>query len=519
MDKEYIEFLIAELQKNEVDLDLWSTEYLFHSKHAEHRSTIEAMGGPEMRRSRLSLLLREGMTKERREKVFPGPYDLGNLRDIPAESATYEKLASHLSENGWSGTDSTDMFDTIQGGIHRITGKKMPGHFSVNKSIALKVIKTLHMMTRTRNPRLMTLLNLPEPGKKFSLSFRDAYPYEKNQDQVWLIADLKAYLSVELDEDRIAKIGDTFSLLHEQMDNTLINIERILIELGDLSYGTVVAAYGALTTAVNEYPLEQVEKVDIPLDQALFIHLHVLDYAHFAVAYPQLIKAAVPDYAVTNVAGELLALTKTVFSSLSLPAKEYAPLIPLWDMSVFALRWRDEIVPIMSKAMGMNFGDERYEKMAEDAKRLLMIYYFFRDLTGPASATDQKSTSILHVVAALCCVWYTSKFGTISKPYWPGQQSQGGSINSSNKLPELKNDSFIDEVPEEHRHIWANRLEWFANALRGQSELTERQFAMRSALISKMLNICLHTNQTDWIRQEMTNLIQDIKVRTFKLAR
>jgi len=98
-------------------------------------------------------------------------------------------------------------------------------HFEVNKSTALKVIKTLHTMMRKRSAHLMQLLNLPKPGGKFSLSFRDAIPI-KNQDQVWLIADLKAYLSVEIDEERIAEISSTFSLLHDLMDNVLIDIEN-----------------------------------------------------------------------------------------------------------------------------------------------------------------------------------------------------------------------------------------------------------------------------------------------------
>lgn len=519
MDKNYIASLLADIQKEKGDLDLWSSDYLFNREHAEDRSKIQARGGPEVRRSRLSLLLREGMTPERREKVFPGPYDLGNLKDIPADLSTYEELARHLAENGWSTTSSADMFDTIRDHIDQITGKKMLEHFKTNKSTALKVIKTLHMVSRKSNPRIMSLLGLPKPGQKFSLSFREAYPYEKNQDQVWGIADLKAYLSVELDEERIAEISDTFELLHEQMDNTLINVERILIEVRRLDYAELMTAYDSLVAAVNAYPLEPIENVDIPLDQALFIHLYVLDYAHFAVGYPQLIKVAVPDYTVASVAGELSALTRKVFPSLSPAAKEYDLLIPLWDTSAFASHWRDEIIPIMNKAMGMDFGGERYEKMADDAKRLLTSYYFFRNIAGSALANDQTNTNIWYVVAALCCVWYTSKFGTISKPYWSGQQAQGGSINTSNKLPELTNDAFIDDVPEEHRHIWANRLDWFANALRGQTELTERRFAMRSALVEKMLDICRHTNRTDWIEQAMMNLIQDIKTRTLEIAK
>jgi len=135
----------------------------------------------------------------------------------------------------------------------------------------------------------------------------------------------------------------------------------------------------------------------------------VLEYAHFAVGFPQLIKVAVPDYAITCVFEELSVLTKKVFPSLSQTVKEYSPLILLRDVLTFSTNWQNEILPIISKALGTNVEGDCYAKIAEDAQRLLTMYYFFRDISGPVPATDQKIPGTL-------VMWFgTASFGCRSR--------------------------------------------------------------------------------------------------------
>ena len=312
MDKRFKDFLLLDLQQNSGGIDMLSKAYLYEKKYAQHRSQVVLIGGPLVHRSRLSILLREGMTEERRRNIFPGDFDLGNMRTLPTELCTYEKLADELYGKGREAIEANDAFETIQKTIHCITGRKMQGHFKVNKSTALKVIRTLNLMVRQRYPRLMQLLIPPVPGKKFSMSFRDSYPYEKNQEQVWLIADLKAYLSVELSDKRFQEIGLTFSFLHELMNNIIWNVEKILVGTYRASYKAMIVAYVILATVVKEYQIQH-EPKDVPLDEELFIHLHTLEFAHFAVGYPELIRIAIPQHPITPVLEELRTLAKKAF--------------------------------------------------------------------------------------------------------------------------------------------------------------------------------------------------------------
>lgn len=509
MDKALIDLVIFDLQKASKGIDLFSKEYLFDKKHAQHRSDVVMLGGPFGHRSRLSMLLREGMTEERRKEIFNSDYDLGNMKPVLPELCTYEKLADELYRDDPDSISANNAFQTIKEKIHSITGRSMEAHRKVNDSTALKVIRTLHLLMRDGQSSLMQLLLPPAPDEKFSMSFRDSYPYEKNQKQVWLIADLKAYLSVELSDERFEEIGLAFSSLHELMNDIIWDVEKILVGAYRSRYASMMSAYSALTKVVEGFQI-QYEPKDVPLDEELFIHLHRLEFVHFATGYEQLISKAIPQCSITPVFEELRALTKMAFPTLWIKMKEYDPLISIRDVPEFVHRWQNEIASIMEKAMGVHMTLTELDRIKMDAQNLLRNFYSFQ-VNGVGTLQEEtKLVSPWYVVAAFCCVWYSLKFATNFKPFWLGQPAQGGSINSSNKVSLLDIDFAIDSVPEEHRHIWVNRLEWFADALRGQTELKEQRFEFRSAVVGKVLGIC-STNNTDWIVQELINFTDCIK--------
>lgn len=508
MDEAFIDLVIADLQNNSEGIDLFSKKYFFERKNAEHRSAVVLIGGPLSHRSRLSLLLREGMTEERRRKIFHGDYDLGNMKVLSPELCTYAKLVRDLYGDPKKGIDVNEAFRTIKEDIHRITGRKMQEHVKVDESKAFKVLKTLHLLTR-RQSRLMQLLNPPAPGEKFSMSFRDSYPYERNQEQVWLIADLKAYLSAELSEERFEEIGVVFSSLHELMNNIIRNVEKILVGAYRSSYTPMLSAYGALIKVVEGYPIQH-EPQDVPLDEELFIHLHRLEFSHFAVGYQKLISEAIPQCSVTPVFKELRALAKEAFPTLSREVTEYDPLISIGEVPEFTHRWQNEIAGIIERAMGVSLTLRTLNEITADVQNSLRNFYYFRINDEGTLQEETRRVSPWFVVAACCCVLYSNKSTTNFKPYWLGQPAQSGSVNSSNKASLFDVDFPIDNVPEEHRHIWANRLEWFADALRGHKELTEQRFEFRSAIVGKVLDIC-RTNDTDWMAQELSNFTDYIK--------
>ena len=146
MDSDFNKFFVASLQEELEGVDPFSSEYLFDRKYAQHRSEREMLGVPPRLRSRLSFLLRDCMTDDRRENIFTGPYDLGNMKTVSREDNTYEKLMSALYSDRKEGIEVNDIFETIDKGIHRITGRKRHEYFKIDKSTALKVIKTLDLL-------------------------------------------------------------------------------------------------------------------------------------------------------------------------------------------------------------------------------------------------------------------------------------------------------------------------------------------------------------------------------------
>jgi hypothetical protein len=500
------------LQKEGDGIDLWSKEYFFDKKYAPHRSMMVMHSGSRLSRSLLSLLIREGMTEERREKIFSGDYDLGNTRTLLPELCSYKKLVAELYGEGSTHIDAdNDPFETIKKGICRITGRDMQDHFKVNKSTALKVIRTLNILARNREPRLMQLLILPVPPKKFSMSFRDSYPYMKNQEQVWLIADLKANLSVELSEKRFHEIALLFSSLEESMKNIIWNVEKILVGAYHSDYSSMFSVYADLVTAVESYQVQH-ERKALPLDEELFIHLHMLEFAHFAIGYPNLIAEQIPTLPVTPVIGELKALTKKAFPALFVAVKEDGLRIAINDIPEFSLRWQKEIIAMMEKAMGESMTFNEFDKIKPGVQILLRNFYSHQDI-GNGALSGEMKISPWYVIAAFCCVWYPRLVNTpesekIFKPYWLGQAAQGGTLHAS--VNDSRIGFAVDRVPEEHRHIWNVRLEWFADALRGHTELRVQRLNFRAALIRRILDIC-STNDTDWIAQKLISLSDYIK--------
>ena len=70
MDQNLIESIISEIQRKNPSVDIWSKEFLFDERFAEIRSKPVVFGGNGKGKSLVSFLLRDGMTSERRTRIF-----------------------------------------------------------------------------------------------------------------------------------------------------------------------------------------------------------------------------------------------------------------------------------------------------------------------------------------------------------------------------------------------------------------------------------------------------------------
>ncbi len=550
MDPTLRDVALRTLEQELPGIDLFSREFLFDRRHAADRSQLLTIAGPGGAMSRLSFLLREVMPDdERRQKSF-GDFDLGNLRSLRpefcgmertrGESGEVRSLVAELEadwERDWGEEKRIDAshLKKIKQDLAALTGRSMAQHYARNKSTALKVVKLLYRLGRDDSApenagagkfQIFDWLKWPEgDGRhRFSLSFRSAYPYQSptsnttfktSEERSALLADLKGYLSAELDNDTYAAIVSVPEELSWHLNSIEHNIEKLLVDTGRTGYGDAVKTYDYLADRMEllAFPIKD---ADIPLDEALFLYLHTVEFAHFAEGYPKLLDKAEPDCTLVPVWQAVNELARdSTKGALGL----HDPMVPDDEFADFVRNKESVLRLIVGAALREAITSADLAKTIEPARHLALTYAIFRT-RALDDGQDCFFFSTLNVVAALCCVRHeqskTAGERTRHKPYWKGQQAQGGSILSSLDHPVLgeRPFAFYDHIPEEHRLIWTSRLEWFLNALQDHTGLTVQRFRFRSALMRTAKAIA-RTNSRSGMRDAMERL----NLATFELGR
>jgi len=527
MDYELIRLAICDLQEKDKRIDFFSKEYLFDRKHAEHRNQVFFYGGTTMHRRRLSVLLREAMTEEHRKRLFPGNYDLGNMRSLLPKFCKYESkkakdttLVAELMQELWQENrlqgeqciDSSGL-KKIKAGIAELTGRTMEQHYAHNKSTALKVTKLLYRLSRDRwssasennppkKPQIIAMLRWPNGKNDYSLSFRDAYAYKENLGQVWLIADLKSYLSIELPLETYENVGALQFFLYKYLRSTVHNVVKAL---SFMDYARQVKAYKNLAYKINFLVIDP-QPINLSLDEDLYFYINALEFAHFAEGYHNLLEKSKTDCNVLPVFAMIDNFAKDLAQSQS--ASLHDQLISPGEFHDFMETYAELLSVIVGKAFSREILPSELKKTCSYVLNLLCKYGMFRKqwLNGDSQAS---LFSTLEFIAAVCCVYEEmnrkESERTKHKPYWKGQAAQGGSILTTLKSASFDQSSFIEQTPEEHQHIWANRLEWFMATLQGQIELKTQQFAFQSVLVRKVKEIA-RTNNLVSIHRNLSRL-------------
>jgi len=541
------EIALRQLEKELPGIDLFSREFLFDKKHALSRSKVLIFGSATGSKSRLSFLLRDAIPDQCRTALFRGDYDLGNLRSLLPEfcaidysdSIRKSSLASELSKDLESaGQIITDEFleasnlKKLKKDLTALTGRSMEQHYARNKSTALKVMKLLYRFGRDRwsvdrqpmdtdsgKSQLFDLLKWPEGDgrNRYSLSLRDTFPYQtpspnsqsKPSEEVSaLISDLKSYLSVELDDKTYEAISKIPEALHWHLNNFERNIEKLLPDAGRTGYWEAVKTYSYLADRIDL----KLVKFDVPtanlaLDEELFLYLHTLEFAHFVEAYPHLLDKADRKFDLVPIGSAIDEFAKALTKNEALGM--FDPIITDEEFPLFVNSQEEMLCRAVGAALREEITKSALKKAVQPALHLMQTHLLFRK-----QAFEQKNFftfSLLEVIAALCCVRQEQARNeserTKHRPYWKGQQTQGGSILSSLKTSPWDNHpaESSDAIPEEHRLIWTSRFEWFLDALQGHTELTVQRFRFRSALARKA-KVIVKTNNRDGMIEAMERL-------------
>lgn len=501
-----IDFIVEGEQRKIPETDLFSREFLFSSAYAKSRNR-RSFGGLSGGQSLLSFLLRDAMDIEHRNNLFPKNFDLGNMRQIPSEQcftdsdgrdSVTEELTSELRiifpDDQDLVVQATDL-KKIKEGIASLTRRKMVQHYAHNKSKALKVVKLLYRLNNDRllnslddennkRPQLMAMLRRPDSlTRKPSLSFRSAHPYAENEEQVFLISDLKVYLSIELDDERYLEIGGFHDFMEKQLSKVAARIDN---EINVMCHTDQAQAYKRITEALASSVFEPL-LADIDLDEDLYFHLNALEFAHYAVGYSELLKKAKPVSQITPIPASLDKFAKELMQYES--GRFYDVIFSADDTARFVDTYEKPLIFLVGKALGKVITRRDLESLKMHVFNLLCIYAIFGKGKLPLD-TKVQLFSTLELVAAICCVHdelsKTREERTQHKPYWKGQNTQGRSILTTLEKWTLSTDMSKERVPEEHYQIWTHRFEWVMAALIGCAELKTQQLIFRSALADAM---------------------------------
>jgi hypothetical protein len=531
----YLREYLARLQE-QIGVDPLSRDFIFGRKYAQGR---HAPYPDDLSRPWLSVLLRHALSPEARRVVYPGRFDLGHPSGDAAQHATLSDLIQHLEESsrpanqeprprrksapklrGNSKRFSRRDLNTVLKGLHEITGRAIDSGQSEQPLVNLKVVHLLYQLTRTRSSRLFQFIGPPERVKRTkqlkrtkpveqathqTLEFKDSYPDPRNPEVTLLVADLTAYLSQEIDDIRLEQIHAATPPLPEMLqaiENQNTILSRHLLSRGNGEQSQDAAAYRALAAAVDAYtPAPRTSQNR--LDEALYTYLRTLRFQHYVGGFERAMPLAAIKGNITPVGQEMSALCDQISARWGFRLELHDGVLSINALPDFVAQWAPELLALVECATGLTRSRNVYQ--IKHASKLLNLYTYFQRHTRDL---DAKLLSVLDCVAALCTIRHELAANTKHRPYWHGQNSQGGNLlrhlNAHRSIESLYQD---DHVPHGANQILHQRYNNMSTALVGTAEIHEARMSFRLARLKQHAKI-LQLNDAALILAELERFDQ-----------
>lgn len=254
----------------EFGVDLLTSAFMKAEQYAEFRAVrLDS-------RTLLWHLLRLDLSPDDRASIFPGKFELGNGVALTDDECTLEALRDDLFHEK-DVAAAKDLLDSVSG----VTGHRREEHFSAGAAHAFKVAALVHRMKRRE--RLTELIAILQPPTEATASLELTNPYGAGAASKLRIdyQELLAYLSAEVAPERLNEIERTFGQVRERIDAALFTLRAVLAKDPGFTPSDAVAFY---RSAAERWGRSKVSRPRVVLraDEQLFVHLHVLDFLHFA---------------------------------------------------------------------------------------------------------------------------------------------------------------------------------------------------------------------------------------------
>ena len=451
-------------------------EYLFDDTYAEHRSRRILFANANKNLSVLAFLLRN-LSDAERELLFPGQFDMSNSHH--PQKLTTEALISEIRAE--SRGEAAESIRIIKEGIKDLTGIHFKTFFNLDKWGTLKVVKLLYTM-RSKNPvRIFSLLAPPSVKVKYSMEVKDAHPLDGNERAVYLISDLKALLSLEIEPARLNEIDEAFGPLLDIINGLAEQLIQSAISASGGNYNILIRQMDMLLKQLSILESEEVSKQITPLAETLYFHCSAMEFTHLTKATSFITSCLMPNSStVVAIGTELRQLVQSIQGRCQASTNDKC--IRVFDFNGFVSRHGESIFAALTTAMGGKIAHKDIEKATPYAEKLIRLWAVFKHPQGILTVTEDFEVSPLVALAALAAICYEFEQPTKYRPYWLGQKFARGNVLSA--LERIDIASLVTKVPEEYNTFWLLRLTWFQYALAGQLDLLERQQQLMESLIT-----------------------------------
>lgn len=518
MDTIFAECWLAEIQSR-YPKNLFSTEFIFSNDPEFTRLRNQPIAiGPTGPLTLLSVMLRHGLDERRRAHLFSSPFDLGSMKSIAKSQLSLSDLAAKVRREKRLPDDVATRkkeFESITDAIKQMTGKGFREY--KDKQNSLRVIYLLDKLMNApgsskegRNERILTFIKTP--AKTFAFEMRGAYPTADSETNSFLLNDLRAYLGIEIDLDTLTDVDSFFRSLIDRVDRIHHLLDQAAYSAG--THEGIISSYQCLISHIDHF---DVPRSNMPLqsrlDLELYLHLHKVEFMHFAGALRNVYTRAIPPSSIHPIREDMIL----AFSQITNHQRTYRNItLPYFRFDAFeeiAKASRDYFLELIHTSMGVILSDRDYERSTTLAEELLFRVKFFAS-ESPIDRCDIR-VNFREITSSLCAVAQALKFRTKYRPNIFRDTGQTRSIITPlERRLDIENLDPKYAIQEGYLQLWHHRREWVQDALEGHSAIASLKFELRKKLLDKVID-CVNLNDIEAIRDALRTLetrLSDIRL-------
>lgn len=503
-----------------------AVDAVFHRSYAKYRhmpypdSAEDAWRSHFMQRTWINVILREGMTDELRNELYPDRFDLGNTQSDSWAPADLSELLREINgvkkarrgENV-GGIGKKDL-GTVLRGIESVIQRRLGDASEKLTVIELKVIKLLYRLTKGRSSHLFQLI--APPADSASMEFGDAYtdrqireptPNDTRiEENELFVADLTAYLSVEIPEA-------TLKAIHVQLLNYSKLLEAIAIENDEIldpirevcqiTGSDPTPAYSCLAEMIAAYSCSEPTKPPNACDEALYTYLRSLHFQHFVGGFSDVVKKAMIDDEIKPDCMEMERFCKEFADAIMIPVDLHTPIISVEEFPAFVKSQSIRFKSIIKSATGLVMREDALDELCSHASKILNAYMLVQ---FQEKNLRKKYISIADCLASLIAVRHQKSVRTNYKPRWFGLKDVGSSpLKYFDKERSVCDLQATDYIPEGVNQLLYQRFCRIHMLLINEQDRHDSWMSFQLARLSQYVK-CMQSNNIYDITSSISHL-------------